>query len=183
MNRGMRKRSGAFLIVLSALVGIAQVASADYSEVLADVNAKKEACRASQVATRSEKARNCSIVCRRAADRIARAKDANTVEKLKVGCDERYEAVGFGTADAPVAVPQAMGASMPDVIGVVDGRGVILAPDRQDWTTICGSRAQIIRPKRNKGLVEGSRVRVVGILQDTAKKARFRCRAQEIVPL
>ena len=154
MNRSMRKFSGAFLIVVSTLVGIAQVSSADYSEVLADVNAKKEACRA---AARSEPARYCFAVCRRAADRIARAKDANTVEKLKAGCDERYEAVGFGTADAPVAVQQAgidapapVTGPIPDVEGSLtmfdrkNGLAKVESSDTGPWAAECRSAGRVI---------------------------------------
>ena len=190
MNRSMRKRSGTFLVVLSALVGIAQVASADHSELIAAVNAKKEAC--SAVGSSGGKIYGCTKTCGHVSVELTKKPDTDTAtaEKWKGFCDAAYEAVGFGTADAPVTPQQAAVASMPDVEGVfqVAKHGVfsVRVEGREDWARYCKG---VVRAKDNIGF--GSRresgikrVRVIGITYNPNSVDRYgSCYTERVILL
>jgi hypothetical protein len=188
MNRSMRKRSGAFLVVLSALVGIAQVASADHSELIAGANAKKEACGGYN----SKEALYCAWACGRVSAELTRKPDMDTAEAegLKAFCDATYEAVGFGTADAPVTPQQAAVASMPDVEGefrkIRRGALSVRVEGREDWARYCKG---VVRTKDGNNFGFGSRresdvkrVRVIGITYNPNSVGRLgSCYADRVI--
>lgn len=122
-------------------------------------------------------------------DRIARSKDANTVEKLKAGCDERYEAVGFGTSDALVPVPATVAEPIPDVEGFLTwlvsktGMAEVVSSNTGPWATECCFRCFVkdlgdipdVRDPLSQTLV-----RLVGVQVPPENRGRRKCTADRI---